>query len=447
MVALFFRAAVPAITKAAPKPGRTTRRACVNIAILQDDCEVAVIGAGPYGLAAAAHLTAAKIDTRVFGRPMSFWREHMPKGMRLRSPWIATDIADPQKKFALDVYAGWHGIARQEQLPLEDFVRYGDWFQRQAVPGLDTRSVWRVDADDRGFRLTLDDGRTVRARRVVMAMGLAHQELRLPQFDGMAADLVSHSCDHARLDKWPGRRVAVVGRGQSACESAALLRAAGSEVDLICRGDVRWVGTAPGNAIPRHDWKWRLRELLQSPSAVGPFPWSWLNELPGIERRLPQSLRSRINTRSLRAASAWWVMPGLDGVRVVGGSAIRRASMAGQQVTIELDGGARSYDHVLLGTGYQIDVSKLGILAPELMSAVTRLNGSPVLGAGLESSVPGLHFVGASAVASYGPLMRFIAGSGFAARSVTRAALKGRRVRGIDLRDREIAPGPRIAQY
>src|SRR5215472_17796598 len=72
---------------------------------LDDDCEVAVIGAGPYGLAVAAHLRAADISTRVFGRALSFWRENMPKGMRLRSPWIATQIADPDRRFSLDAFA------------------------------------------------------------------------------------------------------------------------------------------------------------------------------------------------------------------------------------------------------------------------------------------------------------------------------------------------------
>src|SRR5213079_230240 len=50
-------------------------------------CDVAIVGAGPYGLSAAAHLRAANgLDVRVFGEPMSFWERHMPKGMLLRSP-------------------------------------------------------------------------------------------------------------------------------------------------------------------------------------------------------------------------------------------------------------------------------------------------------------------------------------------------------------------------
>ena len=55
--------------------------------------EVVVLGAGPYGLAAAAALRSSGIEHRVVGDPMSFWRE-MPKGMLLRSNWTATSIAD-----------------------------------------------------------------------------------------------------------------------------------------------------------------------------------------------------------------------------------------------------------------------------------------------------------------------------------------------------------------
>ena len=189
----------------------------VTRARLSDDCEVAVIGAGPYGLAVAAHLRRAAVSTRVFGRPLSFWREHMPKGMRLRSPWIATHIADPDKKFSLDAFARATALSRQDQLPLARFVEYGDWFQHQAVPDLDPRKVVRVESAAPGFRLTLADETAVHARRVVMAMGLAHQELRPQQFAGVDRALVSHTSEHAALDKWRGQRVGVVGRGQSAC--------------------------------------------------------------------------------------------------------------------------------------------------------------------------------------------------------------------------------------
>ena len=119
-------------------------------------------------------------------------------------------------------------------------------------------------------------------------------------------------------------------------------------------------------------------------------------------------------------------MPGLEGVQVLASRAIRSAAERGGRVAVGLDDGARDYDRVLLGTGYRIDIAKRGVLEAELLAKVDCERGSPTLGRGLESSVPGLHFVGASAVDSHGPLMRFIAGAGYAGRSVTRHALAHR---------------------
>jgi cation diffusion facilitator CzcD-associated flavoprotein CzcO len=56
-----------------------------------------VVGAGPYGLSAAAHLKGAGVDVHVVGRPMSFWREQMPVGMLLRSPFVACSMSDPER--------------------------------------------------------------------------------------------------------------------------------------------------------------------------------------------------------------------------------------------------------------------------------------------------------------------------------------------------------------
>jgi cation diffusion facilitator CzcD-associated flavoprotein CzcO len=190
-----------------------------------------VIGAGPYGLAIAAHLKAANIAIRVFGDPLSFWRDHMPKGMKLRSPWIASHIGHPHGKFTLDEFAYHHEIAPlKEQLSREQFISYGEWFRHQVVPEIDTRMVMRIEDIGYGFDIALRDGTVVRAPRVVLATGLAHQEFRPPLFEGMPRELVSHTCEHANLEKWRGKRIAVLGRGQSACESAALLKQAGSEV-------------------------------------------------------------------------------------------------------------------------------------------------------------------------------------------------------------------------
>lgn len=387
------------------------------------DCQVAVIGAGPYGLGAAAHLKASHIDTRVFGTPMSFWREHMPKGMYMRSGWNATHLSDPHGRFSLDRYAQTRGLERPDLLPLEDFVAYGEWFQAHAVPDVDKRQVLRVFPDGDGFRLLVDDGTTATAQRVVIATGLAHQEFRPAAFRNVPPHLASHSVDHADLGKFRGQRVAVVGRGQSACESAAILNDVGADVELIARGDIHWLGTAnTASGHEANDQRW-MHRIKGAPSGVGPFPLNWLNELPGIERLLPDATRAWVNRMSLSAGATGWLRPRFEGVRVRSHTEIISAQASDHNVTISLTNGGGTYDHVLLATGYHINIAKLGLFGRDLLAAIARHDGSPRLGRGLESSVTGLHFLGANAVKSYGPVMRFIAGSPFAARELTRTIL------------------------
>src|SRR5258706_511030 len=376
----------------------------------RSDCEVTVVGAGPYGLSVAAHLKGAGVETQVFGDAMSFWRDNMPKGMNLRSPLQASDLSDPAGAWSLQAYAKSAGIRLQYPLPLDELVRYGEWFRRHAVGDLVTRRVARIEAGKRGFCLTLADGERIQAGRVVLAMGLANQEYRPDAFAGMPSALVSHTCEHDDLSKFRGKHVAVIGRGQSACESAALLTEAEADTEIICRGPINWLGALTADPEIEDDPVWALHRWLSAPSGVGPFPLNWLNELPGIVHALPRKAKLWINGRSLRPGVAGWVRPRFDDVRVNASRKILRAREQGGRIMVETDTWLRGFDHVLLATGYRIDISKLGILTPGLIARIWPENTAPVLSAGMESSVKGLHFVGASAVASFGPLMRFIAG-------------------------------------
>jgi cation diffusion facilitator CzcD-associated flavoprotein CzcO len=398
---------------------RAAPRATARVAARQD-CNVAVIGAGPYGLAVAAHLKAAGVETLVVGEPMGFWRNNMPSGMRVRSPWRATHIADPADELSLDAYARLVGMTPSPQLPIAEFLRYGTWFQTRAVPDLDTRKVAMVHRAANRFRLVLEDGCVVDARRVVVAMGLANQSFRPTPFHGLPSHLVSHSSEHVDLARFRGRRVAVIGRGQSACESAVLLAEAGAEVELISRGGVLWIGSPQrkGNLALR------VRKALISKSEVGPFPLDWLADAPGLTRLFPDDLRSRFTTRCLRPAASAWLRPRSETIRFTPGHVVASVQPTGDRLRLRLDDSTiRTVDHVLLGTGYRIDITRFGVLSPDIVAAIRLVDGSPRLSAGFESSVRGLHFVGSSAVNSFGPLMRFIAGCGHAARGVTRSAL------------------------
>jgi cation diffusion facilitator CzcD-associated flavoprotein CzcO len=116
-------------------------------------CDVAILGAGPYGLSVAAHLLSMNIEARVFGEPMEFWTRQMPMGMLLRSEKHASNISAPDRNLGLEDYLAGAGINDSTQVRVEDFIEYGCWFQKQAVPDLDTRRVVKVDrhkSDDVG---------------------------------------------------------------------------------------------------------------------------------------------------------------------------------------------------------------------------------------------------------------------------------------------------------
>jgi FAD-dependent urate hydroxylase len=293
------------------------------------------------------------------------------------------------------------------------------------VPEVDPRLVKSIAPGRKGFRVTLADGDAVEAKRVVVAVGLTNQAFRPGQFDGLPSALVSHSSEMVSPADFRGKKVAVVGRGQSACESAVLLNEAGAKVELICRGDVRWIGAESSQVGRSELMVWWVHSVLTAPSAIGPFPFNWLVDMPGLLHALPAKLRARLSARSLRAAASAWLRVRADGVRINAGRTLRAAQAKGSHVALDLDTGVTTFDHAVLATGYKTDIGKLNVLAPDLLSQIAVRDSFPVLSGAFESSVPGLHFLGSPAVGSFGPLPRFVAGCGYAAGAVTRAARAG----------------------
>jgi len=388
-------------------------------------CRVAIIGAGPYGLAVASHLRKAGVETRLFGEVMEFWRRHMPNGMLVRSEWAGTHIADPHRALTLDQYEAERGAQLpRPRLPREDFIAYALWYQRRAVPDVEERRVRRLENGDSGFCLTLDDGEVVRAERIVVATGLTYFASRPPAFASVPTALAPHSSDVPDPESFRGLRVAIVGAGQSALELAALLREADAEVEVIARApEIRWrVG---------RDWLRRcsgpLRKLIYPPGEAGPPGINWVMEMPSVFRALPAELQRRWTGRAMLPAGSHWLRPRLSGVPMTAGCSIVSASPVRNRVQLLLDdGGEREVDRVVLATGYRVDLDRSPILAPELAQSIRRIGSSPLLGDGFESSIPGLHFVGAAAAESFGALMFFVAGTGYAARAVSRRIANSR---------------------
>jgi predicted ATP-grasp superfamily ATP-dependent carboligase/thioredoxin reductase len=384
---------------------------------------VAIIGAGPYGLAVGAHLRDAGVPVRQFGRTMSYWREQMPAGMLLRSSLQSSSICDPTRALRLEHYGAEIGQPISRPIELSQFIEYGEWFKRKTAPELDERTVARVHSEPVGFILTLDDGEEVRASRVIVAAGLFPFGRRPSLFDSLPSARVSHTSEHVDLGAFRGMSVAVIGSGQSALESAALLSEQGAEVEIIARAAaINWLSFSANGAVAR-----RLR-WPKPPTDVGGRVTGWIAAAPGGFRMIPsERAREVVTFRCLRPAGAGWLPERLTEATFTLGRSVVAAENAGGGVVLTLDDGARrSVEHVVLGTGYEVDTRRYPFLSAELIDQLETREGMPILRPGLESSIRGLHFVGAPASASFGPIMRFVIGTWYAAPALTRRVL-GRR--------------------
>jgi cation diffusion facilitator CzcD-associated flavoprotein CzcO len=381
-------------------------------------CDVVILGAGPYGLSAAAHLKRIKgLEVRVFGEPMEFWKCYMPEGMFLRSPWAASHLSDPDGQRTFDGFCAETGCNVPVPIPLDRFVDYGLWFQRQAVGEVDRRRVVRVERDPKGFRLTLADGESCTSRRVIVATGIGPFASRPSQFATLAPTFVTHTSDQRDIQRFRGKRVVVIGAGQSALESAALIHEAGGRVEVITRTPrVHWLG-----------WRARIQrlgpvaKLLYSPYDIGPAGVSRIVAIPDLVQYFPRWVQDKFRVRALRPAGARWLVDRLAGVPITTGRSVVSAEPSGEELHLKLDDGAtRCVNHVLVGTGFRVDISRYPFLPEAVSQNLSRANGFPKLLPGFESSIPGLHFLGAPSAWSYGPLMYFVAGTDYAARSLAR---------------------------
>ena len=382
--------------------------------------QVTIVGAGPYALATAAHLRHAGVEVQLYGEVMGFWRT-MPAAMLLRSYRRASNISDPEGRLTLAGFERAAGRTVPSPIPLSDFIDYGEWFARETALPVDPRFVTRLarTGEGDGFTLELADGSAVETGRVVLATGVAPYPWAPPLFDGIDPALVSHTWTHADYGAFHGRRVAVLGGGQSALEAAVLSQEAGAETELIVRAPLlRFL-----RGEQYYDALGRLSGVLYPGWGVGPPGLNRVMGRPALFRLLPARLAAPLARRSIRPAGAAWIQPRLAaGVRVTTGHAITAATPSGAELRLTLDDGAeRVVDHLLLGTGYRVDLTRCAYLDDALRREIRLKGSSPRLSAGFESSVRGLHFAGAPAAASAGPGMRFVSHTDFVAEAITRA--------------------------
>jgi thioredoxin reductase len=387
-----------------------------------DLTSVAIIGAGPYGLSLAAYLRGCGVPHRIFGSPMQSWRTQMPAGMFLKSEGFATNLAQPDGELTLKQFCNEAGYTYRDYglpVPLQVFADYGMAFQRRFVPTVEDTIVRDIERHDHGFSLQLENGEQVVAQRVVVASGIHDFRYIPPSLARLPPELLSHTGEHHDYCQFKDRDVCVVGGGASATDVAAALHAAGANVHFVARRkELRW--TSPRIKRPLFE-RWYVRDFLDA-GRLG--QGHFYSEAPNLFRYFPAQTRLRLAHSFLGPRGGWPVKECVERLPKSLGFTLERAEIRNGRVLLRLSGAGGETreleaDHIIAGTGYRIDLRRMPFLNPDLCADIHMLERAPALSANFESSVRGLYFIGISALYSFGPLLRFIAGTRFAARRVS----------------------------
>ena len=204
----------------------------------KDIVPVAIVGAGPYGLSLAANLSAANIGFRIFGTPMAFWSAIATAGQEryLKSFCFGTNIDVPEPGYGFSEWSEARGLESFEPCSIQQFVDYGLWVQKRCVTSLERQNVVAIRQEGSAFHLTLADGETFLARRVVLATGLSGFDYLPQPFAALPSALCTHTANVTGFTGFAGQSVAVIGGGQSALEAAALLARGRGEPDAYRAG-------------------------------------------------------------------------------------------------------------------------------------------------------------------------------------------------------------------
>jgi len=354
---------------------------------------------------------------------MQFWRE-MPPRMYLKSPASASSIHAPQFQEGFPGYLAGRGIEPGQPCPIVEFSSYGASLQRQVLPELENVLVTSVRAEGDKFLLQTEAGDHVLANHVVVAAGLK-AFARLPRpLQHIDPQFVSHSSAHSSFMQFTGKKVFVIGAGQSALQAAVLLHEAGARVEVFVRG-------GKINFSEHTPQKRSLLARLRRPqTGLGAGIKNWLIEtFPGAISHLPEAWRMHIVKTHLGPSVAWWLAGWVKGFFPIH----YNMSLEGANVGANVNDGTlflsfrnlktgtetiEHCDHLIAGTGFEVNIDRLKFLCPALRRRIVRTEGSPRLDQYFQSSVPALHFVGTASAMSFGPLFRFILGTGYTAKTL-----------------------------
>ncbi|WP_011298631.1 NAD(P)-binding domain-containing protein [Cupriavidus necator] len=394
--------------------------------------DTVIVGAGPYGLSTSTYLTEAGVPHQILGHPMHAWKNFTPPGMLLRSEAFASNLYAPWAGYTVEDYCRHNRMEYKPvglHLPVETFVDYGQWFQSELVGHIRPVEVADLCRKDGYFRLGLSDGSTLVARRVVLSLGLKSFGQAPSALRTVPKPYVLHSGDFGDLMWSKGKEIIIVGGGQSAIGLAALMSEVGARVRLLVRGDaVNW------SREPRTS-SGLVSRLLRARVGLGRGwdsnrPWLLamsylLSEYPATFHKLSLAQRQRILETSWGPSGAWWLRNRVEGkLEISTQTEVRSAEVRNGRIVIEVDSANRtsalSADHVVLATGFKVDMARHPFMSSEILSSLSLIDGSPSLTSNFETSVRDLYVLGPAAAMSFGPALRFIYGARYAVPHVSR---------------------------
>jgi thioredoxin reductase len=306
------------------------------------------------------------------------------------------------------------------------FVDYAQWFQKRYVPSLEEHQVISLAKSYRGFTLWLDNGTSVDAANVVLAVGINWFQHIPETLRHLPAELLSHSFGHQALPQFKDKRVLVLGAGASAVNAAVMAQEDGVDVAIVTRVPQIQFHTPPDpDAV---SW---LKAITHPSSGIGPGWRSFLcTNAPRLFRRMPDAMRLRATKRHLGPESGWYMRGKLkaqqylshriEGARVDGGRAVLLARN-GEGDRVELPA-----DHIIAATGFKPDLRRLPFLDSTLREQIAHLEQTPRLSDHFETSVPGLYTLGLLAANSFGPLLRFMVGAEYTSPRLAAHLLRAR---------------------
>ena len=369
--------------------------------IKNNSIDLIIIGAGPFGLSVASFAKFHQIDYLVIGKPMAFWKENIPDNMYLRSgtSWHL----DPYDNYTIEAFLENRNELSKElkPLPLNLFLDYVAWFQEQQNINVLDKLIVKLDylEDEKKYLITFKDNKEIKAKNVLIAIGFKFfKKLPIYLTRKLPINSFTHTCDDVKFEKFKNKSVLIIGGRQSAYEWAALIAEAGANIVHICH---------------RHE----TPKFVES-------NWSWIDPImdqmvdnPEWYRTLNKKEQEEIERKFWIEDSQKlepWLLPRIDkkNIKIWPLSNVVKCDESNQgQYKVQLDNGRRlEVDHIILATGYKVDINKVPFLKSGNILPKLNINkGFPDLDGYFQTNLPGLYMTSVIATKSFGRFFAYIA--------------------------------------